>query len=177
MLQDKDAEIRKSAAMAIEKLETRDRLQFLTKKIETGEMLEKVRAIYALADLKGASILGALITASKDPSEDVRAAAARMLGNSGDQNATAYLVAMLNDESNIVQRVVVEALSNYKGPALVDSLIKAMTNKDPGVIERALELAGRIGDKRAEGAMLHFAEKGNTKMRCIAIKALGEMDR
>jgi len=176
-LQDKDAEIRKTAAAAIEKLETRDRLDFIAKKIETGEMLDKVRAVYALADLKGAKILEVLVKASKDPSEDVRAATVRMLGNIGDPNAVAPLVEMLKDASTIVQRVVIESLSRYRDSRLLGPLTQMLRSSDPGVVERALDVAGRYGDKRVEEAMMHFAAKGNPKMRSISIKALGEMDR
>lgn len=174
-LQDKEAQVRKSAADALEKLEIRERLEVIGEKIEKSERLEKIRAIYALMDLKGESINTLLIKALKDPSEDVRAAAARVIGGKGE-SAIPALVATLKDESPIVVRVAVEALADYEDPRLLGSLMSALKNPDTGVVERALDAISRLGDKRAEDAMCHFAVKGNTRMRSLALKALGEMD-
>jgi hypothetical protein len=55
--------------------------------------------------------------------------------------------------------------------------MKAMKHTDPGVVERAIEAVCNIGDKRSEEAMIYFAVKGNQRMRGLAMKALGEMDR
>ncbi|MFQ5736586.1 MAG: HEAT repeat domain-containing protein [Thermodesulfobacteriota bacterium] len=175
-LQDKDPQVRKYAADALEKLEIRERIDRITEKIEQGEMLEKIRAIYALMDLKGENVNAILIKALKDPSEDVRAAAVRVLGGKGE-GAITPLVEALKDTSPIVVRGVVEALCNFEDHRLLGPLMGALRNPDTGVVERALEAISRLGDKRAEEAMIHFAVKGNGRMRGLAIKALGEMDR
>lgn len=176
-LQDKDERIRNLAAEALEKLEIRDRLDFMVNKAETGEMLEKVRAVYALSELKGPRIIECLGKAAKDVSEDVRAAAARALGGPGDVNALQHLVEMLKDQSPIVVRAAVEALGNFKDPRILGHLMQALKSPDQGVVERAIEAVCQYGDKRSEEAMLFFAVKGNSKMRSLAIKALAVMDR
>ncbi|MEK6791606.1 MAG: HEAT repeat domain-containing protein [Deltaproteobacteria bacterium] len=175
-LQDKDDEIKKAAAEAMENLTARSRLVELAQKIASAPMLEKVRAIYAIGALKGPSVAEALIKASKDPSEDVRAAAVRVLGGLPDANVLAHIVEALKDASAIVQRVALEAMAGFRDARILPAVMPLLKNQDPGVVERALELAGRIGDKRTEEAMLYFAVKGNHKMRLAAIKALGEMD-
>ncbi|MFQ5465206.1 MAG: HEAT repeat domain-containing protein [Thermodesulfobacteriota bacterium] len=175
-LKDEDDGIRGLAAEALEKLETRQRLGRLAEKISSGVMLEKIRAIYAISDLKGPEVFDMVTRAAKDDSEDVRAAAIRVLGRTGDYNALSVLVEALGDSSPMVARTAVEALGNYNDPRLLRPLMQALKNKDAGVIERALEVIGKIGDKRAEEAMLYFAVKGNRRMRELAIKALGEMD-
>jgi HEAT repeat protein len=176
-LQDKDERIRSIAAEALEKLEIRDKLDFLVNKIETGEMLEKVRAIYAMSELKGPRIIECIGKAGKDGSEDVRAAAARALGSTGDVNALQYIVEMLKDKSPIVERAAIEALRNFKDPRVLGHLMQALRSPDQGVVERALEAICPYGDKRSEEAMLFFAVNGNSKMRSLAIKALAVMDR
>jgi HEAT repeat protein len=174
-LQDKDAQVRKCAADALEKLEIRERLDVIGEKIEKSEMLDKIRAVYALMDLKGDAINALLVKALKDPSEDVRAAAIRVLAGKGD-SALKPLVEMLKDESPIVVRVAVEELADYEDTRLLGPFMSVLKNPDTGVVERALDAISRLGDKRAEDAMCHFAVKGNTRMRSLALKALGEMD-
>ncbi len=176
-LQDKDERIRNLAAEALEKLEIRDRLDFLINKAETGEMLDKIRALYALSEIKGPRIIECLGKAAKDASEDVRAAAARALGSTGDVNALRHLVGMLKDQRPIVVRAAVEALSNFKDPRILGHLMQALRSPDQGVVEKAIEAVCQYGDKRSEEAMLFFAVKGNSKMRSLAIKALAVMDR
>ncbi len=176
-LKDKDAQVRKYAADALEKLEIREKLDIVAGKVEQGEMLEKIRAIYALIDLKGENVNALLVKALKDPSEDVRAAAVRVLGGKGEGAIPALVEALKDDQSPIVVRGVVEALGNFEDQRLLGALMGALRNPDTGVVERALEAISRLGDRRAEEAMIHFAVKGTGRMRSLAIKALGEMDR
>lgn len=175
-LQDKDESIRKSAADALEKLEIRDKLGVIATKIDSGEMLEKIRAVYALQDLKGQGVNELLAKAVKDQAEDVRAAAVRVLGGKGDA-ALPYIVETLKDPSAIVARVAADALTNYRDPRILGPLMQALKNPDSGVVERALDAISRLGDKRAEEAIVYFAQKGNQRMRATALRALGEMDR
>jgi HEAT repeat protein len=175
-LGDDDTSVRSFAAEALEKMEIRGMLDTLAARIESGEMLEKLRAVYALTDLKGEKIVGLLAKASKDESEDVRAAAIRVLGRTGDYTVLRELVEALGDDSPIVARTAVEAMAGFRDPRLLRPLMQSLKSKDAGVVERALEVVGNLGDKRAEDAMVYFATKGNLKMRELAIKALGEMD-
>lgn len=175
-LRDSDETIRKAAAAALEKIEVRDRFDHLSKKIESGEMLEKIKGIYALNGLKGAKITSVLLKAAKDPSEDVRAAAVRVLANLSDASALQQLVDALQDESPIVVRCAIDALAAFRDPRLLAPFMKVLKHPDPGVVERAIEVVGNIGDKRSEEAMIYFAVKGNQRMRGLAMKALGEMD-
>lgn len=175
-LRDADPQVKKAAAEALEKLQARERLDALSRKIETGEMLEKIRVIYALSDLRGPRIAEVLTASLKDPVEDVRAAGVRALGNLGDPATLPQLVESLKDTSPIVARAAVEALSNFRDPRLLGPFMQMLKHQDPGVVERALEAVSKIGDKRAEDAFAYFAAKGNPKMKAIALKGLGTMD-
>lgn len=176
-LRDNDERIRHLAAEALEKLEIRDRLDFLIERAGNGQMLDKIRAVYALSELKGPRIIESLGKAAKDPSEDVRAAAARALGSAGDPTALAHLVGLLKDRSTTVVRAAVDALGNFRDTRILGYLMQALKSPDQGVVERAIEAVCKYGDKRSEEAMLYFAIKGNSKMRSLAIKALAVMDR
>src|SRR3989304_3724288 len=175
-LKDADADVRKAAAEALERLEARERLDALAKKIEAGQMLERVKVIYPPSDLRGPRVAAILSAALKDPSEDVRAAAARALGTMADATVLQALVESLKDASPIVVRAGVEAISNFRDPGLLGPPVRALKHQDSGVVERALEAVSRFGDKRAEEALVYFASKGNAKMKGIALRGLGIMD-
>ncbi|MBI5587781.1 MAG: HEAT repeat domain-containing protein [Deltaproteobacteria bacterium] len=176
-LKDKDEAVRKAASDALEKLEIRERIDHLARKIESGEMLEKIKGIYAFNGMKGPKVTEILVRAARDPSEDVRAAAVRVLANMSDPSAMQQLAEALKDTSPIVVRCAIDALAPYKDPRLLGPFMQALKHADRGVVERAIEAVGNIGDKRSEEAMVYFAVKGNPRMKGLAIKALGEMDR
>ncbi|HZX35921.1 MAG TPA: HEAT repeat domain-containing protein [Thermodesulfobacteriota bacterium] len=176
-LQDSDENIRTLAAESLERLEIRGRLAFLEKVFETGDKMAKLRAVYALSNLRGAQVVSILLKASKDEIEDVRAAAVRVIGSIADKEVLPELIERLNDPSSIVERVVIDAISAYREPQTIVPLMQLLkTSKDPGVIERVLDAIGRTGDKRAEEAMSYFAVKGNFNMRCISLRSLGYME-
>ncbi|OGP14208.1 MAG: hypothetical protein A2052_01580 [Deltaproteobacteria bacterium GWA2_54_12] len=175
-LKDADSQVKKAAADALEKLQARERIDALAQKIATGEMLEKIKVIYALSDLRGPRVAEVLAKTLKDPVEDIRAAGVRALGNLGDPATLPQLVESLKDTSPIVARAAIEALSTFKDPRLLGPFMQMLKHQDPGVVERALEAVANIGDKRAEEAFVYFAAKGNPRMKAIALKGLGTMD-
>ncbi|MBI5599699.1 MAG: HEAT repeat domain-containing protein [Deltaproteobacteria bacterium] len=175
-LQDSDETVRSAAAEALEKLEIRAKKGYFEGLIDKGEKLEKLRAVYALSGLRGQDILDVLVKALKDPVEDVRAASLRVLGKIGDRRVLPDIIERLKDPSFIVERVAVEALGSYREPEVVVPLLQMLKSKDAGVIENALLVISRVGDKRAEEAMIYFAVKGNARMKAVAMKALGMMD-
>lgn len=175
-LKNEDEQVKKAAAEALEMLQARGRLADLAGQIESGDMLEKINTIYAVAALKGQGVTAILAKALKDPSEDVRAAAARALGESWDNSVLQPLVESLGDASPMVVRSVLKALESFRDPRLLKPLMQVLKNPDAGVVELAVEAIGRLGDKRSEEAMLYFAVKGNKRMKELAIKALGVMD-
>jgi len=175
-LKDADTQVKKAAAEALEKLQARERLDALGRKIETGEMLEKIRVIYAISDLRGPKVAEVLSRGLKDPLEDVRAAAVRALSGLGDPATIPLMVETLKDQSPVVARAAVEALAVFKDPRLLGPFMQMLKHKDPGVVERALEAVAAIGDKRAEEAFVYFASRGNHAMKVIALKGLGSMD-
>jgi len=175
-LQNSDTEIRALSAEALERLQVRTGLSNISKVLADGEMLDKIRVVYALSDLKGQDIIDVLADALKDPSEDVRAATVRSLGSMRDEAVLSLLVEALSDESPIVVRSVVDAMGKYTDRRVIGPLMRALKSDDSGVVERAIDVIGGIGDKRAEEAMLHFVAKGNRAMKASALKALGIMD-
>ena len=175
-MQESDEKVKNAAASALERLEIRAKLDMIGKMLAEGQKMDKLRGVYALANLRGPKVVELLVKAAKDDIEDVRASAIRALGSIADKAALHDLVEALKDESVIVERVVIETLSRFREPQLVGPLIHMLKSKDPGVIERALEVLASFADKRAEEAMMFFAAKGNSTMKCAAVRALGMME-
>ncbi len=175
-LREKNEDVRSAAAEALERLELRTRMGELVKQLETGTKIEKLRAVYSLANLRGEKVLKSISIALKDDVEDVRSAAVRALVSTGDRRSLGYLVERLKDPSVMVIRDAVDGLASFGDPQLLSPLMQMLQSKDHGVIEKALDAIARLGDKRSEEAMLYFAGKGNPVMKCFALKALGIME-
>ena len=71
--------------------------------------------------------------------EEVRAGAARSLGDSGDKRAIDPLIAALRDKDPLVREGAVQALGRIGGPKVIPALGEALKDKDKGVREAAVE--------------------------------------
>ena len=171
-------EVRQSAAEALENMEIRERLDELARVLtdENSTLQERLNSLYTLSRLRGEKVLRVICSALSDRSEDVRATALRVLGEIGDRRVLTDIVNMLKDESPVVRRVALDALGAFREPKLIAPLMYALKSKDQGVVERAIELIARIGDSKAEKAMLYFALKGSPTLKALALKALGTME-
>ena len=86
-LQDADAEVRRVAAAALERLESLADLQRLTRVLEAGTPPQALRALSALGELGGPRALSAVVAALRSPLREVRAAAVKILGAARDAAA------------------------------------------------------------------------------------------
>ncbi len=176
-LQSGDDGVKQASAEAIENLEMRERLPELERIITGGGgRIEKLRALYSLSRLRGERVMSLTAKALSDDDEDVRATAIRVLGEIGDRRILPELVEMLKDRSDVIKRVTLDALANFREPKLVAPLLYALKSDDPGVVERAIKLIAQLGDSRAEQAILYFSVKGTGPARELAIRALGVME-
>lgn len=175
-LVDSNDDIRRAAAEALEGLDIRAKLLSLRKLLKEGTKIEKLRAVYALGNLRGTQVEAVLLEATSDEIEDVRASAIRVLGGFADSRILPQLLVKLQDQSTAVERVVIEALFNFREPQIVGPLMSKLKSSDMGVVERAINAIGRTGDKRAEEAMLYYAVKGTAPIKAAALKALGMME-
>lgn len=80
-LRDPDPAVRESAARALERMRRRENLPELLEHLRSGDMLARLNAIYALGSGRDPSCVAAPVQVLDDPSEDVRAAAVRTLGD------------------------------------------------------------------------------------------------
>jgi HEAT repeat protein len=106
----------------------------------------------------------------KDPYGDMHRAAAKALGEIGDQRAVEPLIVALTDER--VRITAIEALGAIGDPRAVESLIAAL--KDPAYYRReaAIKSLGQIGDPRAIEPLV--AALGNNSPAIGVLVRLGD---
>jgi HEAT repeat protein len=104
--------------------------------------IARAHAALRLGELpEGASHGEALVQALGDPSTMVRADAATAVGRHGVRSGSSALARLLSaDRSEDVRRAAARALGRAAdGPAAVEALIAALSDRDPGVVLLALE--------------------------------------
>lgn len=143
LLKDLVPGVRIAAAEAIEKLEAVCAVGDILATLKTGDTGARIGAIYALGEIGGEKMLPPLIYCARRPEEDIRSAAAAVLGKLALPPALPVLAELLDDGSPTVQGRAVAALSHF--PVTPDILKKLRTFLDAsdGVLEAeaALTLA------------------------------------
>jgi len=78
-------------------------------------------------------ILEALAKAAKDPSPEVRAAAARALASFDDQSVVPILVSLLEDKESFIREAAGEALIRFGGKTVVPALVEQLAKQETAV--------------------------------------------
>ncbi len=115
-----------------------------------------------------------LIQLLKDKNAEVRANAAKALGDLNDKRAVPGLIDALKDRHVIVRRSAAYALSNIGDERAVPGLINALKDEDAEVRAYAARALGNRGDKRAFPALIKALKDVNANVRRNAAKALGD---
>lgn len=82
----------------------------------------------------------------QDEDKEIRANAARALGDLGDKNAIGPLITALQDTDSLVRENAVAALGRIGGKNVLPFLGKALQDKDAGVREAAANAIDGLGD-------------------------------
>ncbi len=115
-----------------------------------------------------------LIQLLKDKNAEVRANAAKALGDLNDKRAVPGLIDALKDTHVIVRRKAGFALSNIGDERSVPGLINALKDEDAEVRAYAARALGNRGDKRAFPALIKALKDVNANVRKNAAQALGD---
>lgn len=137
--------------------ELRQALESLT----SNDPKRRALAIVELGELAGGeSTAPFVVKALEDPNHLVRARAAQVLGKIGDTASIALLINRLEDqrEDRDVRARAAEALGQLKATEAVEPLVDAMGDMFWHLRHHAIIALGRIGDRRAEGALQRAAE-------------------
>jgi len=116
-----------------------------------------------------------LITALTASNEYVRGAVAQALGQIGDVRAVEPLIATLDDENWDVRAAAVGALGQIGDPRAVESLIAALKQRDRNVRGAVAKALGQIGDVRAVEPLISDLNHRDRDVRAAAAEALDRL--
>ena len=143
LLKDLVPGVRIAAAEAIEKLEAVSAVGDILATLKTGDTGARIGAIYALGEIGGEKVLPPLIYCARRPEEDIRSAAAAVLGKLALPQALPVLAELLDDGSPTVQGRAIAALAHYPATPEVLKKLRAFLDASDGILEAeaALTLA------------------------------------
>ena len=169
-----------------------DLLSALTK----GNKDVRLGVIGALAIIRDPRSTDSLIATLRAPDSEVRWQAAFALGELGDPRAAAPLAAALRDEDKYVRYGAAFALAKLgwkpenaeersfyfagmqewkavaaAGPAAIPALTAVLSDRDPGVRQKAIEVMGEIGSSTAIPALLLGLADADSEVRWQAVLA------
>ncbi len=112
-LRDPDSGVRTAVARALERVESREDVACLVERLSSEDKLTRLNAVYGLGAVGDETALRALVSALRDPVEDIRAAAVRTLGELRAPVTLDPLMERLDDESGLVRRQAIEAPADH----------------------------------------------------------------
>ncbi|MCK5685963.1 HEAT repeat domain-containing protein [bacterium] len=120
----------------------------------------------------GGNAVAPLITQLSDSDREMRAFAAKALGETQDPRVIDHLINALGDESWSVRRNAAESLINM-GKVVIKPLAGALKNKNEDIRYWAIRILGELGSIGLDPLIL-LLEKGTKDMRILAAEAVGE---
>lgn len=134
---------------------------------------ESIRALGKIGDEKAVKPLLILLNNNLDEKGDLREDILKSLGKIGNSKAIVGIISTLDSDLSEVASSVLKEV----GEKAVEPLISTLKNIDnPGVREKAVEILGKIGDKKATQLLLSILnEPGGWELKEEVTKALGKM--
>ena len=177
LLEDSDAEVRRSAAWALGQLEDRRGTPALSSALRGDDAVEVRRtAAWALGQVEDASAVDALGDALDDTDEEVRSNALWALGQIESPEAVAPLTRVLRDGSPEARRTAAWALGQIESREAVAPLVAALKDADEDVRDQAVWALGQIEDDAAVPPLLSLLQDVSAKVRRQAAWALGQIE-
>ena len=131
-------------------------------------------AVRTLAEVQGADITPALISALADPDPAVRQCAALGLQQRPDDRAVPALIAALSDTDSLVVRLAANALA-VTGAAAVPELINLVENSSSVSQMEAIRSLALIGDTRSIPTLFNALDSDSALMEYWANEGLERM--
>lgn len=130
-------------------------------------------AIAALGELKNPAALPVLLRQLDSDFVELRRAAMAAMGRLGDSRAVRPLLAFAHDHPQL-RLPVTEAVLDIGEPA-VAPLLDALDDSDAAVVQEAVVLLGRRGEKKAVRPLMSLVQTAGSTLRLRAIEALGQL--
>ncbi|MBI3921990.1 MAG: HEAT repeat domain-containing protein [Armatimonadetes bacterium] len=165
-----------------------------------GREADRVSALQKLAVFRDRTAVPSLLQALRDPSADVRMAAALALSACGTREAIQALLEALDDSSPPVAQAVSVALENLTGhteafnpyqngaqnrgsswrswfqqtswEAIETELTARLTSRDPATVQKAVEALGHLGGEEGKAALRSFLSKTSDQSLTALLAAI-----
>ena len=135
----------------------------------------RLEAAKSLKGLKYEEAVSALVTATEDPSANVRIQTIRSLSAMQDARFVPTYISLLKDSSYRVIRAAAIALGETRSPGAYDALLRLLHGPSWRENNRIAALKGlkALGDERCVGDVVAFSARGNpVNVRIAALEAL-----
>lgn len=158
--------------------QARDTIGLIAMLSEDGgdlSLVQRRRAVRALANVGSFRAVPTLVNALTDPDRLIRFAAAEGLGRLGEEGTATTLINALTDPDIHVRLVVTDALGRFNTEFAFNALTEALAHKERYVRQGAATALGHIADRRATKALMARLNDESTLVRAAAATALGRI--
>ena len=174
-LADRDRRVRMAAIVAIGKLGTESSDLLLLEALESGDSEVADIAARALVSAGAAVSHRIMELMKREPNPDLRARAARILGQMKEPLALGPLIDALKDNDEWVRASAAHALGGLLNPAASVPLIACLNDAHPPVRAAAADALGELRDLSATEALQPHLQDGQASVRAAATRALGRI--
>jgi HEAT repeat protein len=173
LLSDPSAAVREAASGAMDRTFAKRSVEEFRSRILGGTVEEKLRAIYAAADLGGSEGISLLLQALPDRETEVRGAAVRALSSFPSPGVIKSLWEMLPRERGVVLGNLLETLGASGRRELAPHVEKFLDHPEPEVRAKAVKAYSRLCDGPGWEKILPRAGDPNETVRAAVAEALG----
>jgi HEAT repeat protein len=174
-LADRDRRVRLAAIAAIGKLGTEATEMLLMDALESGDSEIGDIAARALVSAGAAVSQRIMELLRRAPNPDLRARAARILGQIKEPLALGPLIDALKDSDEWVRAAAAHALGGLLDPTATGPLIACLNDAHPPVRAAAADALGQLRDLSATEALQPLLQDSQASVRAAATRAMGRI--
>ncbi len=173
LLSDRSEAVREAAVGAMDRIRARRSVEEFRSRIRDGTVEEKLRAIYAAAELGGQEGISLLLQALSDRDVEIRGAAVRALSPFPSPGVIKSLWEMLPRERGVVLGNLLETLGASGRRELAPHVEKFLDHPEPEVRAKAVTAYSRLCDGPGWEKILPRTGDANETVRAAVAEALG----
>ena len=173
LLSDPSAAVREAASGAMDRTRAKRSMEEFRSRIRGGTVEEKLRTIYAAAELGGSEGVSLLLQALSDRDAEIRGAAVRALSPFLSPSVIKALWEMLPRERGLVLGNLLETLGASGRRELAPHIEKFLEHPEPEVRAKAVTAYSRLCDGPGWEKILARTGDPNETVRVAAAEALG----
>jgi len=173
LLSDRSAAVREAAVGAMDRIGAKRSVEEFRSRIRDGTIEEKLRVIYAAAEMGGQEGISLLLQALSDRDVGIRGAAVRALSPFPSPGVIKSLWEMLPRERGVVLGNLLETLGASGRRELAPHVEKFLDHPEPEVRAKAVTAYSRLCDGPGWEKILPRTGDPNETVRAAVAEALG----